>query len=98
MKNNFFGLMEEYTTFPSLDAINEEYLVLLLNQWIEHSNDKSYDIIDYELLIYLEVKFGCNARLSPLFKQLNELISENYYKKIQLRNRLVRHDDFIWEM
>lgn len=32
MKNNFFGLMEEYTTVPSLDAINEEYLVLLLNQ------------------------------------------------------------------
>lgn len=94
MKHSFFELMEEYTNVASLDSINEEYLVLLLNQWIDYSNEKSYDIIDYEFLIYLEENFKYNTRLKPLFEQLNKLISENYYKKMQLRNRLIRHDDF----
>lgn len=94
MKNKFFDLMEEYTTVNYLDSITSEYAEALLKEWINYPNTQTYNIIDYEFLFFLENKFKDSPQVTELIKKLKVIISNNYYKRMQLRKRLIKQDDF----
>lgn len=97
MKNKFFDLMEEYTGVDYLDGMTSEYAEALLKVWIDYPNTQTYNIIDYEFLFFLENQFKNNPQITELIKKLKIIISDNYYKRMQLRKRLIKQDDFEWE-
>lgn len=84
MNNNipFYNLIH-YNNI-SIDNINENNCIQYLNNILNYSdilNDSLNPLIDYEKLIFLEIKFNNHPEIQNLLKQIKFRINNNYIYK-----------------
>lgn len=95
MKNNFFDLLQ-YTS-NELDFINEQSANDELDYYLNleiFPNISLFDIIDYEKLIYIELRFLNNKEIQEKITRIKYLISQNYYDRKKLINRLMYNKNY----
>lgn len=81
MTNQFLNFTFKYNNFI---YSQQEALIYLKNIY----NNKSYDLIDYEKFIYIDVNFSNNNEIQYFINKIKQDISNNWFKKQQFINRL----------
>lgn len=87
MENNFFDLLK-YAHVPELNKSPDEVLDEI-DVLFDNANDKAYDLINYERLIYLDMKYKDNDMVSRRINELKNFIADNYKTKELLKNRYI---------
>ena len=69
--------------FQYVEKLKKKATLQWLHTLIDNSlyNDRQYDIIDYERLIYAETTFSTDEEISSLISTLKPIISTNYRQK-----------------
>ena len=85
-----FGLLS-YIDFED-NKLTKEQILQKLDWFIYHGNNRTYDMIDYEWLVFIEEKYGKNEKYSEIMEKifyLKRMIAKNYALKKKLENRLI---------
>lgn len=88
---DFFDLLS-YSNTGDLDQYNRMNVITELNYYLEHPNNSVYDIIDYEKLIYFEIRFGDDEEIMNKLTTLKYIICKNYILRKKLLHRLGAYD------
>lgn len=81
-----------YCSTGDLDAYNRSHAMRELEYYISHPNNSTYDVIDYERLIYIEMRFADDPEVMRQLTQLKNIICKNYILRKKLLNRLGAYD------
>lgn len=79
---HFTNFLNFYAT-PNIH-LSEENILNKLQIWIDNSQYKPLDIINYEELIYFELYFKDNQNVQNKIQELKQIIHDNYKFKQQL--------------
>lgn len=75
--------------------LTEEQILQKLDWFIQHGNNRTYDMIDYEWLIFIEIKFE-NSQYTDILNKisyLKKMIAKNYCLKEKMKARiLLQHE------
>lgn len=85
-----FGLLS-YMEFED-NSLTKEQILQKLEWFIYHGNNRTYDMIDYEWLIFIETKYTNSEEYIDVIekiKYLKRMIAKNYALKKKLENRLI---------
>lgn len=85
-----FGLLS-YMEFED-NSLTKEQILQKLEWFIYHGNNRTYDMIDYEWLIFIETKYADSEEYIDVIekiKYLKRMIAKNYALKKKLENRLI---------
>ena len=91
MENNFFDLAK-YSEVPEIDNIGEDKALQELNWYSDHSNCMAYDMIDYERLVFLELRFPESTRIQTKINDLKIQIYENYILRKKIEHRFFKDE------
>lgn len=88
MIDNIIPLLNKINILPS-----EEEILTLLRYWL-NDYDKIFKTIDYEFLIFLEHQQYDNSEIPLKIAELKQNISETYYYKQCLIDRVFSNQDY----
>lgn len=89
MDENFYYLINILNTS---DILSEEqafnYLQKINSINFLYNNMNSYDILDYEKIIFIEITYKNNQNIQELVQQIKQNISSGYIYKEKLKERI----------
>ena len=85
--SNFFEMLV-YNEIPQLDNYDREHALREISYYINYSNGEAYDIINYERLMYIELKFIDDKEVQMELLKLKQYIVTNFVLKERLLSRL----------
>lgn len=84
LKNTLYSYPIEEDEEKALD-----FLKLINNKYFLYNNICNYDILDYEKIIYIEIKFKDSIEIQQLIQDIKNNIAEGYLLKNQYKNRII---------
>ena len=87
-KNIFIDFTNSYNNFKITHIDAKNYLLKILNDK-NLSNKLSIDPINYEKIFYIEQTFKESQEIILLLNKIKKIISDNYFYKQKLLNRLI---------
>ena len=86
--SNFFELLT-YSSAGYLDKYDESCALRELDFYFENnSNSGNFDVINYERLIYIELRFAHHEEIQSRVQELKELICRNYITRQKLLEKI----------
>lgn len=86
MIGGYFGLFN-YCYIKDNHLTKDEVLAKI-DWFIAHGNNRTYDMIDYEWLICMELKFGHDEQIANKINTLKNMIAKNYLLKEKMKARI----------
>lgn len=87
--SNFFDLLS-YSSAGYLDKYDEGCALRELDFYFSNNiNSGNFDIVNYERLIYIELRFTDNEEIQKKVQDLKQIICSNYIVRQKLLEKLV---------
>lgn len=89
MIGGYFGLLN-YCKIED-NHLSDDYVLEKLKWYKQHANNRVYDMIDYEWLIFLEIQYGNNENKKYIIQEIHELkqmVAKNYLLNQKLKARI----------
>lgn len=90
MIGGYFGLLNY--SYIKENHLSEDEILHKIEWFKSHANNKVYDMIDYEWLICMEIKFAEHKNIVTAIKELKQMIAKNYLLKQKMKARMLLRD------
>lgn len=90
MVNGAFGLLN-YCEIKD-NHLSKNQILQRLDWFINHGNNRTYDMIDYEWLIYIEIKYMDDEEYQDVLQKIDyikRMVAKNYLLKEKMKARLL---------
>lgn len=90
--NNYLLELLSYQPIDDLDHYTLSDAIKELEYYLQNPNDSIYNSINFEHLIYLEIRFSDSKEVQHLLLQLKIQLCKNYILRKKLLTRLGAYD------